>query len=60
MPKSRPSQLRANKVYYEKNKDKICKNAAAKYKENCEEIKRKRRERYARQKAEKMKQLIPL
>jgi hypothetical protein len=60
MPQSRPSQLRANKVYYEKNREQICKNSAAKYRENCDEIKRKRRERYARKKAEKMKQLIPL
>lgn len=58
MPKSRESQLRANRVYYEKNKEKICKNAAAKYKENCEEIKRKRRERYARQKAQRLLILV--
>lgn len=51
MPKSRESQLRANKVYYEKNKDKICENAKKKYIEKAEEIKRKRRERYARKKA---------
>lgn len=54
MPQSRPSQLKANKVYYEKNREQICKNAQNKYKENCEEIKRKRRERYARQKAERL------
>ena len=51
MPQSRPSQLKANKVYYEKNKEKICENAKKKYIEKAEEIKRKRRERYARQKA---------
>ena len=51
MPQSRPSQLRANKVYYEKNREQICENARMKYKENCEELKRKRRERYARKKA---------
>jgi hypothetical protein len=51
MPQSRPSQLRANKVYYEKNREQICENARMKYRENCEEIKRKRRERYARKKA---------
>ena len=58
MPKSRESQLRANKVYYEKNREQICKNSAAKYKENCEEIKRKRRERYARQKAQRLLNLV--
>ena len=55
--KSRPSQLKANKVYYEKNKETICKNAAANYKENAENIKAKRRARYKRQKEERLKQL---
>ena len=54
MPQSRPSQLRANNNYYEKNKEQICKNAKNKYKENAEEIQRKRRERYARQKAQRL------
>ena len=54
MPQSRPSQLRANKNYYEKNKKKICANAKTKYQKNAEEIKRKRRERYARQKEERL------
>jgi hypothetical protein len=35
MPQSRPSQLRANKVYYEKNREQICENARMKYKEKA-------------------------
>ena len=50
-PSSTPAQIRARRKHYENNKEKVCAHVRAKYQENADEIKRKRRERYARQKA---------
>jgi hypothetical protein len=48
--KSSPAQLRANKKYFEKNKDKIHEIQRQYYLNNKEKIKKKRMDRYYKQK----------
>ena len=50
---TRPSQLRANKVYYAKNQQKIYNSLKLYYENNAEEIKKKRRLRYLKEQRRK-------
>ena len=54
-PQSRPSQSKANKKYFEKNKEVIYKQHAEYYKLHCDDIKTKKKALY---KAKKERELL--
>jgi len=55
-PKTRPSQARANKKYFEKNKESIHKQQAEYYKLHCEAIKAKKKVLYKEKKERELQE----